>query len=291
MQANRALVDFAQGLETCFRRLIAAASNEPPAGAIGSALYRHLPLTQGLLGRPGPIGHLWLSKDIATSVKENGTVVPSAPKRLDPAITGPGDILDSVRAIGAVEEALELNICAMFKAWLAAEQRRDAGRTALLTFCNDLAARICGFEDAPLPGIGTIPPGHWSPSFNGDQVGDFALAAGMRLHQTNPDLTPDTCLLEGARLCGRIEAVCGGREFASIVRDLADACGAVDGDGDVAFITDFAQAAFDESRGVRSAWFEENPRARPGRIPGCGVSSGVPLPAPAIAEVPLKIAV
>jgi hypothetical protein len=254
-------IDFTLGLEFCFQRLLDHVSKEPPRNAIAAAVYKHIPISQSVLGRRQPIGYLWFNEDVVKSIKEAGTAIPGPPARVTP---GDYDNLpnrspvESARILGRIEEALGSPINVVFANWLKETRRRETGITRTL-FCHELAIRAAGFEATSMDGVGDIPRVTWSPSFDASLIECFADGAGGVIQGYAPEITEHIARLEGARVAGNLETV-NGRDIDTIYSRIY---GTSDGTVNPNRARDLGKAVTSASLGNPSTLFDVKPDARP----------------------------
>lgn len=204
-----------------FEGYLRAAARElsvaPPRNPVAYAAFKAIPMLRPLLGRPGQIGSMpGLDPEIVDGALKEGSLYPStsSAETIDPYDQWEGGLLDSARILGRVEKERGQEIGALYRAWLAAEHRRDtpAGRKL---FVSNLAARTIGTDASAMPGVGTLSrDSWWIAPWEDLESAAFSDAAGEVFEQEGRGGNPvysygDNFVdrLLGARLCGHVEGL------------------------------------------------------------------------------------
>lgn len=192
-------------------------AGSPPKGLVAYAAYLAIPALRPLLVSPGQLGGMaGLDPELVDAALKEGLIYPpvSAADPVGPEETLQGGLLDSARILGRLEKERNAEIGSLYRAWLAAERRRDTSGARRL-FVANIASRTIGTDGSPLPGVGMLSHDSWwmEPLANAEASAFSLGAAGVFEAQgraenagyCDADLFTDELL--GARLCGHLEGL------------------------------------------------------------------------------------
>lgn len=192
-------------------------AGSPPTGFLAYAAYLAVPPLRPLLVRPGQLGGMaGLDPELVDTALKEGLIYPpvSAANPVAPDEGWHGGLLDSARILGRLEKERNAELGSLYRAWLAAERRRDTSGARKL-FVASIAARTVGTDGSPLPGVGVLAHDSWwmEPLAN-EEAAAFSRAAAEIFategqHEMKNYSAADrfTDQLLGARLCGHFEGL------------------------------------------------------------------------------------